>query len=166
MGINMKIRRNLPGIHKVSYYAMALALITGLMLAANLALFLVIAIQYHQRLPQYVRGEEVMDELRLTDEGYVLSESMQIKLMEMNQWAMLLNENGNVIWSYRKPEELKESYSNSEIARMSKWYLKDYPVYLRVWDDMIMVVGIPKGSMWKYNIESPVPWIEYMKKIW
>lgn len=166
MGINMKIRRNLPGIHKVSYYAMALALITGLMLAANLVLFLVIAIQYHQRLPQYVRGEEVMDELRLTDEGYVLSESMQIKLMEMNQWAMLLNENGNVIWSYRKPEELKESYSNSEIARMSKWYLKDYPVYLRVWDDMIMVVGIPKGSMWKYNIEYPVPWIEYMKKIW
>lgn len=166
MGINMKIRRNLPGIHKVSYYAMALVLITGLMLAANLALFLVIAIQYHQRLPQYVRGEEVMDELRLTDEGYVLSESMQIKLTEMNQWAMLLNENGNVIWSYRKPEELKESYSNSEIARMSKWYLKDYPVYLRVWDDMIMVVGIPKGSMWKYNIEYPVPWIEYMKKIW
>lgn len=62
---------------------------------------------------------------------------------------MLFDESGNVIWSYGKPEELKEDYSRSEIARMSKWYLNDYPVYLRVWDDKIMIVGIPKGSIWK-----------------
>ena len=111
-------------------------------------------------------GEEVMDELRLTDNGYELSEDMQKTLTEMNQWAMLLDENGNVIWSYGKPEELKESYSLSEIARMSKWYLNDYPVYLRVWDDKIMIVGIPKGFMWKYNVEYPKLWIEDMKKVW
>lgn len=107
-----------------------------------------------------------MNELRLTDDGYELSEDMRKTLTEMNQWAALLDENGNVIWSYRKPEELKESYSRSEIARMSKWYLNDYPVYLRVWDDKIMIVGIPKGTMWKYNIEYPMLWIEDMKKVW
>lgn len=159
-------RRNMPGMRKVSYYTMAVVMITGLMLAVNFVLFLIIVTQYRLRLPQYVKGEAVMNELRLTDDGYELSEDMQKTLAEMNQWAALLDENGNVIWSYRKPEELKESYSRSEIARMSKWYLNDYPVYLRVWDDKIMIVGIPKGTMWKYNVEYPMLWIEDMKKVW
>ena len=44
-------------MRKVSYYAMALAVITGLMFAANFALFLIIVISYHLRLPQYVMGD-------------------------------------------------------------------------------------------------------------
>lgn len=151
----MRIRRSLPGMHKVFYHTMALALITGLTLVVNFALFLAIALQYHNEAPQYVKVGEVLENLTTMGTGYALSESMQVQLTEMNQWAMLLDENGHVIWSYKKPEELKESYSRSEIARMSKWYLKDYPVYLRVWNDRILVVGLPKYTMWKYNIECP-----------
>lgn len=162
----MKIRGNLPGIHKVFYYTMALALITGLMLVVNFALFLVIALQYHEKTPRYVKAGEVMENLTLPEDGYVLEESIQEKLTEMNQWAMLLDENGHVIWSYKKPEELKDSYTRSEIARMSKWYLKDYPVYLSVRGDRVLVVGLPKYTMWKYNIEFPMPWIQYMKRVW
>lgn len=91
---------------------------------------------------------------------------MQAELAGKNQWAMLLDENGNAVWSYRKPEEIKESYSRSEIARMSKWYLEDYPVYLRVWDERILVLGIPKHSMWKYNMEFPLAWIDFMSSVW
>lgn len=162
----MKIRGNLPGMHKVFYYTMALALITGLMIVVNFALFLVIALQYHEKTPRYVKAGEVMENLTLLEDGYVLEESIQEKLTEMNQWAMLLDENGHVIWSYKKPEELKDSYTRSEIARMSKWYLKDYPVYLSVRDDRVLVVGLPKYTMWKYNIEFPMPWIQYMKRVW
>lgn len=162
----MKIRGNLPGMHKVFYYTMALALITGLMIVVNFALFLVIALQYHEKTPRYVKAGEVMENLTLPEDGYVLEESIQEKLTEMNQWAMLLDENGHVIWSYKKPEELKDSYTRSEIARMSKWYLKDYPVYLSVRDDRVLVVGLPKYTMWKYNIEFPMSWIQYMKRVW
>lgn len=162
----MKIRGNLPGIHKVFYYTMALALITGLMIVVNFALFLIIALQYHEKTPRYVKAGEVMENLTLPEDGYVLEESIQEKLTEMNQWAMLLDENGHVIWSYKKPEELKDSYTRSEIARMSKWYLKDYPVYLSVRGDRVLVVGLPKYTMWKYNIEFPMPWIQYMKRVW
>lgn len=162
----MKIRGNLPGIHKVFYYTMALALITGLMLVVNFALFLALALQYHQKASQYAKTGEILENLAQTGSGYELKESMRVKLAEMNQWAMLLDENGHVIWSYKKPEELEESYSQSDIARMSKWYLKDYPVYLRVLDDGILVAGLPKYTMWKYNIEFPMSWIQYMKKVW
>lgn len=162
----MEIRRNLKGMHKVFYYVIALILITGLMLMVNLAIFLAIVIQYHRDMPEYVQGGEVMDELTLSEGGYELSDAMQAKMDELNQWAVLLNENGEAIWSYRKPAEIKESYTRSEIARMSRYYLKDYPVYLRVWDDRIMIVGLPKYSMWKYNMEFPILWIEYVKKVW
>lgn len=158
--------RNLRGMHKVLYYVIALILIMGLMLMVNLAIFLVIAVRYQKDMPEYVQGGEVMDELAFADDGYELSDAMQMKMDELNQWAMLLNEDGEAIWSYRKPVEIKESYSMSEIARMSRFYLEDYPVYLRVWDDRIMIVGLPKYSMWKYNLEFPILWIEYVKKVW
>lgn len=162
----MKVRGRLPGIRRVLYCVMAFMLIIWLTLIVNVILFVVIAIRYHQEMPEYVQGGEIMEALTLTEKGYELSAPMQNELTKMQQWAMLLDENGEVIWSYRKPEEIKESYTRSEIARMSKWYLKDYPVYLRVWDDRIMVVGIPKLSMWKYNIEFSIPWIEYIKRVW
>lgn len=162
----MKIRGNLAGMHKVFYYVMAIILITGLTFMVNLAVFLTIMVRYDRDLPEYAASGEIMEELALTEDGYELSDIMQVKMEELDQWAMLLNEDGKVIWSYRKPAEIKESYNQSEIARMSRWYLQDYPVYLRVWDDRIMVVGLPKYSMWKYNLEFPIPWIEYMKEIW
>ncbi|MDE6846472.1 MAG: HAMP domain-containing histidine kinase [Lachnospiraceae bacterium] len=162
----MEIRRNLTGMHKTFYYAMAIILIAGLMLMVNVIILLTIAIQYHRDMPEYVQGGEVMEELTLTEEGYELSDAVQVKMEELDQWAILLNEDGKVIWSYRKPVEIKESYSQSDIARMSRYYLKDYPVYLRVWDDRIMVVGLPKYSMWKYNMEFPIPWMEYVKEVW
>lgn len=162
----MKIRGSLRGMHKVFYYIMAIIMITGLAFMVNLGVFLTIVLRYHKDMPEYAAGREIMEELTLTEAGYELSDMMQVKMKELNQWAMLLNKDGKVIWSYRKPEEIKEFYNQSEIARMSKWYLQDYPVYLRVWDDKIMVVGLPKYSMWKYNMEFPISWIEYMKVIW
>lgn len=162
----MKIRSGLPGIRKALYFALALMLVIWLMFIGNIILFVVVAIQYHEDMPEYVEGGEVMEALTVTQNGYELSASMQEALTKMQQWAMLLDENGKVVWSYRKPVEIKESFTMSEIARMSKWYLEDYPVYLRVWEDRIMVVGVPKFSMWKYNIEFPISWIDYMKSVW
>lgn len=158
--------KNAAGMRKVFYYAMAAAMIAGLMLMVNFAFFFRILLQYQQENTDYAKGEEIQEELSVTDAGYELSESMQRKLTQMDQWVMLLDENGNVIWSYRKPPEIKDSYGMTEIARMSRWYLEDYPVYLRVWDEKIIVTGIPKRSTWKYLMEFPVSWMDYMKRVW
>lgn len=161
----MRIRNRRSGVSTVMYYATAFMWTIMLTLIINFILMFMLLLRYHQYNPEYIDGGMVMEKLTLTQEGYELSETMQQRLTELNQWAMLLDENGEVIWSYRKPKEIKDSYSRSDIANMCRWYLKDYPVYLRVWDDKIMVVARPKNSMWKYNIESPVAWIQYMLKI-
>lgn len=162
----MKIRSGLPGVRKALYYVMALVSMIWLMFVASIIVVMVLAVRYHNDMPDYVEGGEIMEALAFSEDGYVLSTPMQEKLTRMQQWAMLLDETGKVVWNYRKPAEIKDSYTQSEIARMSKWYLEDYPVYLRVWEDRIMVVGIPKQSMWKYNIEFPIPWIDFMKAVW
>lgn len=153
-------------LRMLSYSVFTFVMIAWLTLAVNLVLFFLLALRYHQYMPEYITGEEVMEALTQTGQDYVLHEAMQERLDELGQWAMLLNEEGEVIWSYEKPAEIRDSFTRSEIARMSKWYLEDYPVYMRVWDDRIMVVGIPRYSMWKYNIEFPISWIEYCKRIW
>lgn len=161
----MRIKNRRPGVRTVMYYVTAFMWTIMLTLIINLILLFMLLLRYHQYNPEYMYGGMIMEELTLTEGGYELSETMQQRLTELNQWAMLLDENGEVIWSFRKPEEIKDSYSRSDIANMCRWYLKDYPVYLRVWDDKIMVVARPKNSMWKYNIESPVAWIQYMLRI-
>ena len=130
----------------------------------NLALLLSAAIVYVNTDSYYIDGGDVMGALTLTEDGYVLDEEMTEAFERQEQWAMLLNENGRVIWSIRKPEEVKEEYTRSDIARMSKWYLQGYPIRLRVWDDRIMVVGMQKDVMWKYNIEFTISWIDFLKR--
>lgn len=112
----------------------------------------------------YIYGGDVMEALTVTENGYALSEDMAAEFERENQWAMLLDEDGQVIWSIRKPEELDEEYSRSEIARMSRWYLKGYPVHMRVWDDRIMIVGMQKDAMWKYNLEFSISWMVFVKR--
>ena len=44
-------------------------------------------------------------------------------------WAMVLDEDGQVIWHYNLPEELDHRYTASDVARFSRWYLDGYPVF-------------------------------------
>lgn len=73
-------------------------------------------------------------------------------LLEEERWAMLLNQEGQVVWSLRKPADVPEQYSVSDVASFTRWYLGDYPVQSWVREDGLLVVGSPKGSMWKHDI--------------
>ena len=130
----------------------------------NIVFLISAGVVYEKKEAWYIYGERVMEALTLTQNGYTLDGKMAEEFEKNDQWAMLLDENGRVIWSIRKPEELKEQYSGPEIARMSKWYLEGYPVQMRVWDDQIMIVGMQKETMWKYNIEFSIPWMEFVKQ--
>lgn len=74
-------------------------------------------------------------------------------------WAMLLDDAGGVIWEADMPETLPRSYTVSEVASFSRWYLEDYPV--RVWsrEDGLLVVGFPPGTMVKYCFSTGVPYL-------
>lgn len=73
-------------------------------------------------------------------------------LLEEDHWMMLLNLQGQVVWSLRKPEDIPEQFTLTDVASFTRWYLEDYPVQCWVRPDGLLVVGSPKGSVWKYNI--------------
>ena len=76
--------------------------------------------------------------------------SMQQVLDEDQLWAMLIGQDGEILWGYDLPEDLPERYSLTDVASFSRWYLQDYPVQVWVREDGLLVVGEPKGSTWKY----------------
>lgn len=76
-------------------------------------------------------------------EQVVLSEQARLLLEERELWAMLLDEDGNIVWEYHLPDKLKQKYSVSQVAAFSRWYLEDYPVLVDVREEGLLVVGYP-----------------------
>ena len=82
------------------------------------------------------------DHVVLRNGKWVADDTALSMLQEQSAWAMLLNEDGDVIWQQSLPEKLPSSYTSTEIASFSRWYLEDYPV--KIWtraDGNLIVVG-------------------------
>ena len=73
-------------------------------------------------------------------------------LLKADRWGMLLDQEGRVVWSFRKPEEIPEQYTLTDVAAFTRWYLNGYPVQSWVREDGLLVVGSPKGSVWKRDV--------------
>ena len=72
--------------------------------------------------------------------------------MQGYAWAMVLDDDGNIIWQQNLPDKLNHRYTTSEIAVFSRWYLADYPVQCWAAAYGLLVVAEPVGTCWKYNI--------------
>ena len=59
-------------------------------------------------------------------------------LLKADRWGMLLDQEGRVVWSIRKPEELPEQYTLTDVAAFTRWYLNDYPVQSWVREDGLL----------------------------
>lgn len=75
-------------------------------------------------------------------------------------WCMLIDENGNVVWEQDKPTEVPNTYTINDIARMTRWFLNDYPVYTRTEDYGLIVMGKPKNAVGKYEMEYSMSWFD------
>lgn len=81
-------------------------------------------------------------------------------LQEKSAWAMVLSENGDVVWQQDMPKHLPKSYTSTEIASFSRWYLDGYPV--KVWtraDGCLTVVGFQPGTLVKFYYALEWPYI-------
>lgn len=89
----------------------------------------------------------------ITETGGMIQADQEVSdmLAESNAWAMLLDDGGAVIWEDQMPDDLPRSYTSTQIAKFSRWYLQDYPVY--VWEHSLglFVVAYPPNSMQRYN---------------
>lgn len=75
-------------------------------------------------------------------------------------WCMLIDEDGKVVWEQDKPAEVPNTYTINDIARMSRWFLNDYPVYTRTEDYGLIVMGKPKNAVGKYEMEYSMSWFD------
>ncbi len=80
-------------------------------------------------------------------------------LHDSNAWAMILNDNGVVIWEKDLPEELPQKYTATDIAMFSRWYLNDYPVNIWKRSDGLLVIGFIPGSVFNHYISTNTAYI-------
>lgn len=106
---------------------------------------------------------EVADHLQQDNDGQlVFTERDAEYWLQGYEWAMVLDDDGQVIWQYQLPKELEREYTAPEIAAFSRWYLEDYPVFCQVRDYGLLVLGTPKNSLWKYNFWTYPDLIEWV----
>ena len=96
-----------------------------------------------------VPSEELSAALTWSEEGYTFTGT---DLLGEKHWAMLIGLDGQVVWSFHKPADVPEAYALTDVASFTRWYLNDYPVQCRVREDGLLVIGSPKGSVWKHDI--------------
>ena len=96
---------------------------------------------------------------------YSVDSSVYDLLDKTGSFAMIIEDSGDVIWDYKKPADLPETYGIKDVALFGRWYLNDYPAYTWVRDEGILVVGHPKGSVWKYFVEFNTSTLDAMLRI-
>lgn len=151
-------------------YIWSAILVTLLVCVINLALLLYFTFININGVEQKEMGRALMDEIvrefSCGDGGWQLSETGYEKLEQSSfLWAMLLSEEGAVVWSYKLPGELPLHYSIGDVAAFSRWYLMDYPV--RVWrnGDLLCVFGMEKGSIIKIQAVYDMELIERVPEL-
>ncbi|NOU64078.1 sensor histidine kinase [Paenibacillus sp. LMG 31461] len=103
--------------------------------------------------------KQVAQSLEKQDDSFQLDEQATELLQQNHAWAMLLGEKGHVRWDYHLPNDVPKSYNLVDVAKFSRYYLMDYPVYTSEHKDGLMVVGYPKKSHWKYQLDFLPDWI-------
>ena len=83
-------------------------------------------------------------------EDIYFTEENKNYLEDKNIWAIRIDENGKVIESFNKPEEVKNNFEITDLVRFTRYYLNDYPVFTFVVDDGVLVLAYPKNSLDKF----------------
>ena len=138
----------------LSRYVLSAAAVAVLLLVINVTV-LIIWLFSEKDDKNYYNISQTSNQLTATNNGYELSPSGKNQLEHNNQWAMLLNSEGKVIWNFMLPADVPMAYSISDVAGFSRWYLEDYPVSVWRHDGGLLVVGSPKNTMWKLGLMIP-----------
>ena len=113
----------------------------------------------------YQNPPEILTSLSVKNGTYELGKKEAESLLKHGQFAMLLDKDGNILWSEALPKELRKTYTLQDIARFTRYYLEDYPVRTYVVGQGLLVIGGKKDQVWKYNVEFDVSLMKDLMKI-
>lgn len=141
--------------------------VVGIMLLylfVNIALILAVLVGGSMSVPEgSLSARDFSDHVVLRDGMWMADDAALTLLREQGAWAMLLNEDGDVVWQQDLPEGLPRSFTSTDVASFSRWYLEDYPV--KVWareDGNLMVMGFQPGTLVKYYFSLEWPYMGAM----
>jgi len=103
--------------------------------------------------------KQVAQGINKQGDNYQLNEHTAELLQKNNAWAMLIGGDGRMQWGYHLPNDVPQSYSLVEVAKLSRYYLMEYPVYTWEHQDGLIVVGYPKKSHWRYQFDYLSEWV-------
>nr|WP_298479865.1 HAMP domain-containing sensor histidine kinase [uncultured Oribacterium sp.] len=135
---------------KIQLIALVL-LLTIFLLFADLLIFGIFVSR--NGMPYYPDSQEIMEHLHKENDEYRLAEEESKKLSEAQQFVMLLDNGGNILWSEFLPKELQKSYTLQDVAKFTRYYLGDYPVRTYVVPEGLLIIGQKKEQIWKYTLE-------------
>lgn len=96
--------------------------------------------------------QTISQHISVDETGKITADSTASRLLSEKQaWAMLLNDAGAVIWQKNLPDDLPLQYTATDIAKFSRWYLKEYPTYVQEHTAGLLVVGGTPDSLVKWN---------------
>ena len=135
----------------ISKYLMSFSALVIVLLVANVACFIG---TFHSTVRNDYGYTSPQNMLELVSEASTkdgTTEEIEALLHAHQIWAIYLNSDGQIAWSYDAPEELPMHYTIQDVALFSKGYLADYPVF--VWNDAdgLLVLGYPKDSYTKFT---------------
>ncbi|MBA4685643.1 MAG: HAMP domain-containing histidine kinase [Candidatus Galacturonibacter soehngenii] len=146
----------MKGLIKIlSRYVISATAVAIFLLVINFILLVAITVKSGSTTLKKESVQELTKNLIKVDDEYRLPDDFTTTLIQNDQWAMLLNEEGSVVWSLNLPSDISLQYSLSQVAGFSRWYLNDYPVYVWQHSDGLFVWGHPRHSVWKYSVSIP-----------
>lgn len=149
--------RRLENFFKI---AMLTIMMIGIMLVADILILAYLSLKtdagFSDLSPAYISGQ-IQKTIRENGEvQYSISQQGMERIDGFDGFAFLIDNAGDVIWSYQLPEDIPVHYTVKEIVQFTRFYLNDYPVYVRIVDDGIFVIGVPKNTVWKYQLSFQV----------
>ena len=153
-------------VRLIRRYVLAAVGIVLLLVFLGLGLLVFLGWQESTHLPQRTyASSEIADAMVETPAGLALGAAhTPEEWMDGYAWAMVLDDTGNIRWSYALPDALNHAYTTGEVAGFARWYLDDYPVFCWAEDYGLFVIGLARGSLWKCSIYTSPEYILSLAK--
>lgn len=153
-------------VRLIRRYVLAAVGIVLLLVFLGIGLLVFLGWQETTHLPQRTyASSEIADAMVETPAGLALGAAhTPEEWMDGYAWAMVLDDTGNIRWSYALPDALNHAYTTGEVAGFARWYLDDYPVFCWAEDYGLFVIGLARGSLWKCSIYTSPEYILSLAK--
>ncbi len=144
------------------YFLTGIGLIL-LFLVANLTMMLGLGALLDEISPFRVPMEELAALVQTRDGRCQVQQQEMEAMLAQNDlpWAMVLAPDGVIAWSHALPAAADHPYTAADIARMSRWYLEDYPVVVRTLaDGSLLVVACNKDRVLRVGLSTMMTYRE------